>query len=73
MHIKFAEDIAVIKNCIQSIKGTKAIATATLITVILSIIGLAVVWGETKNQVSVNSRRLDIVESLLHRAQAKTP
>ena len=54
---------------LDEIDQIKKTATGLLITVVLGIIGFAVAWGMARNQIMINSERLNILESDSKQAQ----
>jgi len=57
-------------QAIKGMKGMKAILVTTLITLVLSVVGVAVTWGEIRRQVMVNTMRLDKIENAVYAVNA---
>ena len=51
---------------INSLKGTRTLAAANLIVIVLAIIGYAVTWGGLNNQVSTNTSEIQKLHAIVY-------
>ncbi len=77
-HITFVADMATIKESLKNIESNltvsakwKTALVGAYIAVAIQAVGFFTLWGAINKQVEINTKRLDVIERILFRADLK--